>query len=433
MEEVEWRKLKWLQTPGLKEIDKQLLNKLKQSLIKNNFIQAFNIWKEQNNIWILDGHHRKMAMEELENEGYIIPNKLPAIFIDCKNKQEAAKYVLLYTSQYARILEDGLKNFLIEFNIFDKESLSEIDLPNIELNKLFMEQINEEKLDEIPEKPITTEIKYGDIFLLNNKHRLMCGDSTKEDDIKKLINQEKIKLCFTSPPYNMNSNLYENYIDNLKSEEFINLHLNVIYAIKPFLSGFIFWNINYNKNARWEFIEIIYRIIKEIGLKFLELIIWDKGHGLPITSQQALTRQIEFILLVGDEDNIQQDLEIFFIGTTEKKAFFNKKTQRGITNYWKIGTNKTQIENLKACYPVALPQKGIELMTQEEDCIIDPFGGSGTTLIASEILNRKCYMMEIDPLYVDIILKRYYKLFPNHSIKCLNRNLDIRRILKNAN
>jgi len=72
-----------------------------------------------------------------------------------------------------------------------------------------------EKEDEVPESRKETDIKYGDIFQLG-QHRLMCGDATKKEDVEKLMNGEKIKLCFTSPPYNMASNLYENYADNLK-------------------------------------------------------------------------------------------------------------------------------------------------------------------------------------------------------------------------
>ena len=85
----------------------------------------------------------------------------------------------------------------------------------------------------------------------------------------------------------------------------------------------------------------------------------------------------------------------------------NKKTNRGITNYWKIDTNKTQIENHSACFPVKLPAKAINLVTQPNEIVVDMFGGSGSTLIACEQLNRTCYMMEIDPKYCDVIRKRY--------------------------
>ena len=225
------------------------------------------------------------------------------------------------------------------------------------------------------------------------------------------------RLVFTSPPYNMAGGMYENYEDNLKSEEFIKFNLKVIENCKEFLKGFIFWNISYNKNARWEFIEIFHRIIKETELKFLEMICWDKGHALPITSKEGITRQYEDILLVGDEDSISKDLELYFLGRNDRRAYFNKKNQKGITNYWRIGTNKTQIKENLTCFPVALPKKGIEIMTNRGEIVLDPFGGSGSTLIACEQLNRKCYMCEIDPIYCQIIINRWEKFSGEKAVK----------------
>jgi DNA modification methylase len=238
----------------------------------------------------------------------------------------------------------------------------------------------------------------------------MCGDSTKIEDVEKLMNGQKADMVFTSPPYNMGAGMYENYEDNLKSQEYIDFNLEVIHTWLPFLKGYLFWNISYNKNSRWEFLEIMYRIIKETGLRFLEMIVWDKGHALPITSKDMLTRQYEDVLFVGNEESINRDMDLFYVGTKYKRAFFNKKTNRGITNYWKVDTNNTQLENHLACFPVKLPAKAINLVTQPDELVVDMFLGSGSTLIACEQLGRTCYGMELDPKYVDVIRKRYAKL-----------------------
>ena len=242
---------------------------------------------------------------------------------------------------------------------------------------------------------------------IKGAHFLLCGDATKEEDVARLMGGGYGKLIFTSPPYNMGGGMYETYEDNLKKEEYISFNIKVLSNFQKFLKGFVFWNISYNKNAKDSFIEIIYRIIKETGLKFLELIVWNKKHAMPITSKEAMTRQYEDIFLMGDEENIQKDLELFFCGRNDKRAWFNKKTNKGITNYWEVGTNKTQLENHLACYPVALPVKGILLMSDKDDIVIDPFGGSGSTLIACEKTNRICYMSELDPKYCDVIIKRW--------------------------
>lgn len=275
--------------------------------------------------------------------------------------------------------------------------------------------------DEIPEVKKAV-CKTGDLWQLG-EHRLLCGDATKKEDFEVLMGGVTANLCFTSPPYNMDGGRYKNYDDNLKSQEFIDFNLNVIKTLRQFLSGFLFWNMSYNKNSRWEWIEIFYRITKETGLKFLEKIVWDKGHGMPITSKKQLTRQYEDIFFAGTETEIENDLTEAYLGTTKKEYSFNKKTQKGITNYWRITTNNSQIEDNTACYPVALPVKGILLMTIFNNIVLDPFCGSGSTLIACEKTNRKCYGMEIDPHYCDVIIKRWEE-FTGNKAKLLKKQKD---------
>lgn len=253
------------------------------------------------------------------------------------------------------------------------------------------------------------EFEYG-AGDIENAHRIFCGNSQDPESFEKLMGGKTAKLVFTSPPYNMAGQMYESYKDDLKSEEYIKFNLDVISNCKKFLKGFVFWNISYNKNARQEFIEIIYKIIKETGLQFLELIVWDKGHALPITSKEGLTRRYEDILLVSDQGSISSDLELYFLGRDDKRAYFNKKTNRGITNYWRIGTNKTQLKSHLACFPVALPVKGIELMTSRGDIVLDPFLGSATSLVAAEKTGRKCFGIEMDPKYVSLCLERWFQL-----------------------
>jgi len=147
------------------------------------------------------------------------------------------------------------------------------------------------------------------------------------------------------------------------------------------------------------------------------LIVWDKGHALPITSKEGLTRQYEDILLVGDQESISSDLELYFCGRNDNKAYFNKKTNRGITNYWRIGTNRTQLKNHLACFPVALPVKGIELMTSRGEIIMDPFLGSGSTLMAAEKTGRRCFGCELDPKYVEVCINRFEGATGKRAIK----------------
>ncbi len=294
----------------------------------------------------------------------------------------------------------GLSDEMIDLIGFDRDLIIESD----------------EKDNEIPEIPEEPKSKLGDLYELGN-HRVLCGDSTNDENIKKLFGKEKAKIIFTSPPYNMAGGMYENYEDNLKREEYIDFNLKVVNNWKKYLYGFLFWNISYNKNSRDEFIEILYRIIKESGLKFLELIVWNKKSAMPIVSKEAMTRTYEDILVVGNDDSIREDIEMGAILRNSKEAFFNIKTRKWLNNYWEITVNKTQLDNLKACYPVSLPTKAILIMTKEKEIVADPFLGSGTTIIASEKTDRICYGMEIDPKYIDVVVQRYVDYTGNNKIK----------------
>ena len=380
---------------------------LKNSIQEFGFIDPVivNSAKNRKNI-IIGGHFRIHIAKEI---GF---KQAPVIFVKIPNIKKEQELNLRLNKNLGHWDYDLLANF-------DEEQLTNVGFSKEEIDQVF--QIDKDiRKDEIPELPKKTKIKIGDLYILG-KHRLLCGDSIKREDVERLMDGKAGKMIFTSPPYNMNSGkkLYTHYRDNLESEEYISFNLNALNNFKRFLKGFVFWNISYNKNARWEFIEIIYRIVKETGLKFLELIIWDKGHALPITSKEGLTRQYEDILLTANPESIEKDLELFYCGRNDKRAWFNKKTQRGITNYWRIGTNKSQLNNHHACYPVGLPIKAIMLMSDREDRIIDPFIGSGSTMIACEMTNRKCYGMEINPIYCDVTIQRWEN-FTGQKAKRLN-------------
>lgn len=384
----------------LKPEDKEY-QKIKKSILKFGYVETIIVNKD---LTVIGGHQRLKILEEL---GY---EEIECNVVDLTKDEEKALNIALnnlsgdWDNQKLEdlIAELKEKDFDLDVTGFDEEEIENMLDESIDLKDDNFEL--EKELKQI-EKPI---VKLGDIWILG-KHRLMCGDSTSKDDVEKLMKNDVAKCIFTSPPYNMSSKMYENYEDNLESRKYIDFNLNVVKLWTNYLKGFLFWNISYNKNSRWEFIEILYKIVKETGLKFMELIVWDKGHGMPITSKEMLTRQYEDILMVGNDEEISEDMELYYLGTTDRKAYFNKKTGKGISNYWRISTGNTQLENHKACFPLDLPVKAIELTTSKDDIVIDCFGGSGTTLIAAEQTGRKCYTMELDPVYCDVIVKRWEK------------------------
>ena len=375
---------------------------IKKSIEEFGYVDPIVINKDMT---VIGGHQRLKILKEL---GY---KEIECNVVDV-NKNVEKKMNIALNNNSGEWDNEKLKKLMQEISK-EFEDMDSTGFNADEIEELFGEtkEISEDNFDaekcaaEIKEPTV----KLGDIWILG-EHRLMCGDSTKQEDVNKLMNGDIAKCLFTSPPYNMGADMYENYEDNLESKKYIDFNLDVIRVWKEHLKGYLFWNISYNRNSRWEFIEIMYRIIKDIGLRFMELIVWDKGHGMPIVSEDMLTRQYEDILMVSNDEEFSQEMDLYYLGTTEQRGYFNKKKGKGITNYWRITTGNTQLDNHKACFPVKLPARAIELTTNKNDIVIDCFGGSGTTLIACEKTERKCYMMELDPRYCDVIIERWEEL-----------------------
>lgn len=135
-QDVAWKNLEWLQNPRLKDMTRRAFERLKNSLRKNQFLMPFNVWEEkEGKVWILDGHHRQRALRELETEGVKIPDMLTANFISCKNRKEAVGLVLIYSSVYANVTEDGLYETIATEGLDFDEMKLDLELPLIDLDK----------------------------------------------------------------------------------------------------------------------------------------------------------------------------------------------------------------------------------------------------------------------------------------------------------
>jgi DNA modification methylase len=302
--------------------------------------------------------------------------------------------------------QEGLADFMIDFEL-QLEDLELMDFADIDLNDFKMEadDIDNEGLcdpDAVP-VDVPTKAKLGELFILGN-HRLLCGDSTDLSTVERLMSGDKADMVFTSPPYNgdthldygdgQNKKLYENDFDSKTPAEYIDFCHQILSICFEITSGFIFWNVNYNGKSRYEYIESIHPFIRKLH----ETIIWKKT-GMPLAS--GLTRNFEFI---------------FCFRNGERKHL--GKTNETNFNFWEVSNiNSQDRNNHRACFPVALPQKGIELGSENGQIIFEPFGGSGSTLIACEKTNRKCFMMELDTHYIDVIIARWQKFSGKKAVR----------------
>ena len=292
-------------------------------------------------------------------------------------------------------------------NEWDTEKLTDwgLDLPL----DLSVEELEAEEDDfNIPEGGIETDIVLGDLFEIG-EHRLLCGDSTDSDQVAKLMNGEKADMVFTSPPYNANtsmithdkkgksikSDFYQNNeSDNKSSIEYINFLSDVLNNCILNTKGHIFWNISYNANSRSEWLENTYNFKEYLQ----EVIIWKKSSAMPV--KYGFTRNIEFIFLYSTEG-----LKNYITNINEIQY-----------NFWEVSNNNSSIENHKACFPIELVSKALNI-NKKNNLILEPFLGSGTTMVACEQLKRKCYGMELDPKYCQVIIDRMKKLEPSLVIK----------------
>jgi len=144
---IDWKKLKPFQPDDFKNMSKEQLDKLKESFKKNGFASPFYVWEDKEDLYCLDGHTRVKVFKLLLGEGVNIPEMLPANFVDCKNKKEAKKAVLIYNSHYANIEKDSLFEFVEDLNL--QELKAEIDIHDIDFNFDLVDFIEEPKNEEI--------------------------------------------------------------------------------------------------------------------------------------------------------------------------------------------------------------------------------------------------------------------------------------------
>jgi DNA modification methylase len=272
--------------------------------------------------------------------------------------------------------------------------------------------------DEVPDsaqvEPIT---KLGDLYLLGN-HRLLCGDSTSIDAVEKLMNGEKAEMCFTSPPY---ADQREYNGEKELSTEHLATFIRAAYGnVNYFAVNLGYSRKNGEVNPYWD--DYI-KEAKNCGLKLLSWNIWDRGSPYSIGQQTAMFPiEHEWIFVFGTSI---KDLNTTVankhaggkgaVSNREADGTLKRKKPPVIRDFRELGTivrtdvDKTHEIDHPAKFPVEFAEAYIEACTDINQNVYEPFGGSGSTLIACEKTNRRCFMMELDPHYCDVIIARWEK------------------------
>jgi DNA modification methylase len=320
-------------------------------------------------VGIIAGHGRLMAAQKLGLD------KVPTI--DCSDMTESQKKAYIIADNKLA-MNAGWDTAMLSIEMKDLEDegfdLALLGFDDKELNALLEPEVSEGLTDEdaVPDVPEEPKTKLGDIYILGN-HRLMCGDSTSIDAVDRLMDGNAVDLIFTDPPYNVGFNGRSGKHDVIKNdnlsesdfETFIGEVCNTIKAINP--KAYYIW-------CNWNFYGIL-----QGKLDYKTCIVWAKnvfGMG------NGYRHQHEFCLFNGKIDEVIKNE----------------------SDLWEVKKDHNYVHPTQK--PVALSVRAfgnhIKLLN-----VLDLFGGSGSTLIGAEQTGRKAFLMELDPKYCDVIVKRW--------------------------
>lgn len=355
-----------------KKHPKEQVNRIVNSIKEFGMCDPIGVWGKDN--LIIEGHGRLMALKKL---GY---TEAPIIRLDHLSEEQRKAYTLAHNKSAEsewdfEILSDELKS-IVDIDMMDfgfDLSLDEEELKVIE--------------DEIPEIPVEPKAKYGDIYQLGN-HRLMCGDATVLEDVRTLMNDNKADLLLTDPPYNVdyegktkdslkikNDNMGDNQFKQFLTDSFSNAN-----EVMKEGASFYIWHADsegYNFRSA----------CKDVSWKVRQCLIWNKN-----------------TMVMGRQD-YQWKHEPCLYGWKDGAShnWYSDRKQTTVLEFNK--PSKSELH--PTMKPLDLFAYQMKNSTAKGDIVLDLFGGSGTTLMVSEQLDRNAYIMELDPRYVDAIINRW--------------------------
>lgn len=378
------------------------VNQIVASINEFGFTNPLLIDEKDN---IIAGHGRLLASKKLKIE------EVPCIVLSGLTEAQKKAYII---ADNKMALNAGWDEELLKIEL---ENLKELDF-NLELTGFNVDELDDifkvEEEQEVIEDEFDIEpleepkAKLGDIYQLGN-HRLMCGDSTKEEDVSKLMNGIKTQMTFSDAPYNISfkgsmsnttingvmakhkgANQRHDAIDNdcMSKEEFYDFMCKTLQNIKEYVKGA--WYLSFSSNN----LEELLNPLRDNDMNWKSIIIWKKNQAT--LSMKDYKSRYEPIVYGRFDDT--------FYGETAK--------EEDIWEYQRTLKNDLH----PTMKPIPLICNMLKMSSKENDNVLDLFGGSGSTLIACEQLNRNCYMMELDPKYVDVIIKRWEEFTGKNAV-----------------
>lgn len=395
---------------------REQLDKLKASIEEFGFLTPCLIDSDYN---IIAGHGRVSAAAEMGMK------KVPCVFIEGLTENQRKAYILAdnrlgelgewdmdLVAQELRALEESgfeidVTGFITDDSIFDLDPIDD-------------NGIGQEIDDFLTEKPITNE---GELWRLG-RHRLLIGDSTNQDDVFKLAGGAVMDLFETDPPYNVNvSNAQGDTIknDNIGEEEFYSFLCDAFSNAAEVMgkgASFYIWHADSNGLA-------FRAACAEAGLTIKQNLIWIKSHfTLGRQDYQWMHEPCLYGWKEGAGHYFSEKRNIpTVIKSVDKLEEMSREELIGfIEDLRKMTTvmheNTPMVDDLHPTMkPIELIKKQIKNSSKQGANVLDLFGGSGTTLLACEELNRNCFMMEYDPKYADVIINRWEEMTGEKAVQ----------------
>jgi len=415
--------------------DEKALNDLKQSIKRFGIVDPaiVNIAPKRKNI-VIGGHMRIEAAKALGIK------EMPVVYVNLPDLEKEKELNLRLNKNQGEFDFSLLANFAEDFLAdvgFDSEDLDEIFDWEDDSPEVFDLKKELEKLD-IKE----VEIKKGDVWQLG-ENRLMCGDSTVQKDMQKLMNNKKADFCFTDPPYILDY-LHGKKKHGKATDGFGYKRDRKYLETDVLPDNFTeLWIKNVSEIAKEDFHIIVYENWKNLRTIWAEMEKYWKVKNMIVwhipNRHQGFSAKYKFfskhdIAMVGssyeqevlnsdpEEELLQNNYTTALYAITGKPHWEGYKKGRKIqpTDFieYKASDEKSSGQGVVfGTKPLEILIPYIKVLTKKGDLVIEPFGGSGSTLIASEKMGRRCYLMEKSPVYAEVIKKRWETLTGKKGVK----------------
>lgn len=413
-----------------KENDEFMSGQLKNNIKRNGQIATCQVRELDTGYYeMVDGNHRHDAFTQLEYE-YVFAydhgkiSQAEAMRIAVETNETKFKY----NSEKLSALLNDIKLEFPEIDLLTTLPFTDTDFSNmIDLSLIeSADEVQEDNYNQpAPEKPKT---KRGDIYAFNG-HRLLCGDSTAMKDVNRLMDNKKAHLLFTDPPYNINyaefnasrtssakdwtADYCSDWKDSMTDNEykvFLSDFLRIAKTVLIYNAHYYVWHAtSYQHEVLSSF------VANDIPFDKVP-IVWVKQAAPP---SWVWYKRIYETCIYGGKGAVN--------GTGKNSRWFGPNNEVTVWNISRDNNNNYIHPTQK---PLELPSRAIRNSSKAGEIVLDMFGGSGSTLIASDALGRLCYSMELEPKFCDVIVLRYMQYCADANKECkvlLNGNKEIQK------